>query len=677
MDSLPLQIQQARKSGYSDDEILSYLQKQNLGPQIQQAQKAGYSSAEIINHLGQPPALVDTATKYSAGSGAANFLDAIPRGVVNAGNLVRAGAGYVGGKLGMKPENLPDMIPSDTLDFANPLARKLGLVNDQYAPTTAAGKVADFATQALTGGGLNPAAIGRQAIARQALPIVRDVTAATASGAGAGLGSAAAENVNTGNESLDNAIKAGATVLGGAVPGMTIAARGTAGDRVSAAVRGVTDQQMALARELARKADRMGSPVTGYEAIQSVTGTNPKMQTQQRVAEQSDAAGGALTQFMQNRPQANTNLVNNAVDQIAPTEPFPDVLAGQLQKAAQGSIDAARKEGNAKASPYYAATSNDPSVRVPSSTWNSLASDPAVQAALQAVKSDPFTGLQNASEGSLQWLDAAKKWLDSKSEAAQQSGDRFQGKNLTAASSKITGAVDPIFPDYAKARQVVADNMQQNVEPMEASQIGKLSRSDNFGEQSRALLPRKPLDVNENVVSRTAQTIGAQDPEILPKVLAQDLRADFNESNQGTNPMGGAQWAKLVADNQQQRANLIQAIKETGADPTPVTDALDVFHAQGYKPAVNSATTANASEAAKLSGTLSLLTRPLQAAPDMVDSWRNGWSSRQLAQALSSGGSTVDDLAGLARTNGTYNPSMQQMMINLLLGSQQPQPQSQ
>jgi hypothetical protein len=244
---------------------------------------------------------------------------------------------------------------------------------------------------------------------------------------------------------------------------------------------------------------------------------------------------------------------------------------------------------------------------------------------------------------------------------------------MSGAAGRITAAIDPLVPEYAKARAIVADNLQNVVTPMEQGQVGKLSRSDDFAEQSRTLLPRKPLDVNENVIEKTAQTIGNQDPKVLARFLAQDLRADFNESNQGTNPMGGAQWAKLVADNQQQRANLAAALKSAGADPQPISDVLDVFGAQAYKPPVNSATTANAAEAAKLGGALSLLTRPFTAMPEMVDNWRNGLATRQLVQALASGANTVDDLAGLARVNGTYVPTKQQMLVNLLLANQSAQ----
>jgi hypothetical protein len=666
MDNLTAQILAAKKAGYSDQEITNHLsQDKTLGPQIQTAAKAGYSPTEIVAHMSQPPALSDTALKYSAGSGVANFLDAIPNAITGAANLGIAAYGV--GKHALTGSNdLPDTLPPDLLSGYSKIGHATGLINDNYAPVTPAGKVTDMTTQTLTGGGINPAAIARNAARGAVLPIIRDLSAATASGVGAGVANVATQNVNTGNTTLDNAIKIGSTAAGGMAPGGLIAARGTAGDRAAAAINGVSPENMALAKVLAQKAADQGSPITGYEAIQAQTGTNPKMQTQQRVVEQSDAAANNLTPMMQARPQNNTTLFNNAVDQIAPQSSYPDTLAGRLQTASQKAIQAARDQGNSAAGPWYARSSNDPSVRIPSSDWNNLTSDPGIAAALDAVKKDPFSGLQDATEGSLQWLDSAKKWLDSQSQSSAQAGDRFAASNKSNAAGAITSTVDPLSPDYAKARAIVADNMQNNVTPLEQGQVGKLSRSDDFGAQSRELLPRKPLDVNENVIANTAGQIGAQDPQIMPQFLAQALRSDFNESNQGNNPMGGSQFAKLTADNPQQKSNLLQALNSAGADPGPLNDALDIFNAQGYKPPVNSATTANAAESAKLGGVLSMLSRPTQAIPGLVDNWRNGLSTKYLAQALSSGGNTVDDITSLARANGTYNPLQQQLMINLL-----------
>lgn len=69
-DSLSGQIQQARKSGYSDDEITSYLGKNHadLAPKIKQATDSGYKSAEILQYL-------EGGNKTSLGSGMTDKLN--------------------------------------------------------------------------------------------------------------------------------------------------------------------------------------------------------------------------------------------------------------------------------------------------------------------------------------------------------------------------------------------------------------------------------------------------------------------------------------------------------------------------------------------------------------------------------------------------------------------------
>jgi len=663
-DRVRKNVELMASKGAPAEHIDDYLAQEGFTPRTFKARLEGLADAGKF----------DTAVRYSAGSGVANLLDLPGRTVTAAGNLVRMVAGVAGDKLGLlKPDQLPETIPPDQLDVFNPAFRKAGLINDDYAPTDAAGRIVDFTTQAVTGGGVNPAAVVRNASRGAVLPVVRDVGAAAVSGAGAGVGNEFASKVNTGNESLDTLARIGGTFAGGVVPGGVIALRGTAGDRTAAAIKGVTSEQLKQADMRAKLAAALDNPITGFEAIQSVTGANPKMQTIQRITEQSDAAAKTLTPMMQNRPKANSIMFNKAVDQLAAPEVYPDTLAGTLKNAAEKSIAATRKTGNVEAEPYYANSSNNPANRVPSNTWNALASDEGVLAALKAVKNDPYAGLQGATEGSLQWLDQAKKHLDSQIEVARRNGDNFAASQMSAARDKIVAAADAAFPDYAKARATVAKNMQENVVPMEQSQVGKLSRSDDFEAQARTFLPRKPKDVNEAVVERTVDTINEQDPSIIRRFLAQDLRGDFNEANQGTNPMGGAQFGKLVADNPQQRANLIAALRKSGAPVEPFENALDIFHAQNYKPPVNSATVANANEQNLMSGRRIADVLMGRIRP-MVDNWRNGWATSGMAEALAAGPDTVTRIEELARANGVHDPMKQQILINLLLSNQAANP---
>lgn len=606
--------------------------------------------------------------------GAAGFADAIPNALVNVANLGIAGYGTAKGMLGGK--DLPDLIPSDSLSGYSKIGHALGLIDDSKDPTNGAQRVIDTTGQFL-GGGVNPRNVMRLGDGA-VTPLAQNLAGLLASGGAAGGASELVRNAHTGSDTIDNLLKAVVPLAAGTGAGGFVASRGTAGDRVGAATEGVTPQQWALARALQDQAQGAGSPITGYEALQAHTGLNPKMQTQQRIAEQSDASNpSGLTAMMQNRPGANAQVFNTAADAIAPHDPLPDTIAGRMQTAATGAITDARQQGNAAAAPFYARTSNDPSVRIPASDWNSLTADPAVAWALQQVQRDPLLGVQNATAGSAQWLDAAKKFLDSRSNALGQSGDRFPAGQASGAATRITGAMDPVLPDYARARGIVAANMQNNVVPMEQSQVGKLSRSDQFPTQAETLLPNKPMDVTPQVVERTANTLNTQDPDIMRQFVGQFLRGQYNEASQqnvaGPNTFGGAKFAAQVAGNPEQEANLMQALRSSGTNSDQMQQAIQIFRAQGMKPGVNSATTTNAAEGNALGGggVGGFVRNPISNTLGLIDSWRNGGAAADLARALGAPDS-VGSLQDLARANGSYSPSRQMLMANLLQSGKQP-----
>jgi len=622
---------------------------------------------------GKHPGIWDTFTNGVA-KGAAGLADSIPNALVNAANLGIAAYG-VGKHVITGSTDFPSTIAPDALSGWSKIGHAAGLIDDNKNPTNMPERIADAVGQVVGGGGVNPrslASSGARILEAPTSfsaygPLARDIIAPIAAGTGMGVANEVTRGVDTGMPWLDTTIKTGASLAGGMLPGAVVAARGTAGDRAAAALSGITPEQIGQAKILAQRAAEQGSPITAYEALQHVTGANPKMQVQQRLAEQSDHAATTLTPIMQSRPANNAALMDQVTSGIARGSASPDTLAGTLQQAAQDSIDSARRSGNAAAEPYYAATSNDPAVRIPAHEWNALASDPRVAAALEAVKGDPYGGLHNATEGSAQWLDAAKKYLNSQSQAKSISGDAYGASNRSGAATAITDTMDQALPDYAKARDIVAQNMRDNVVPMQNGQIGKLANSNDFKQQSESLLPNAPADVTPDVVRNTATTIGAQNPDILSNFIAQDLSRKFAEASQrtmgGENAFGGAKFAANVAGNPAQEANLMEALRVSGGKPDLFSDALNTFRAQGYRPTAGSPTAQNLAEGAALKNFLSA---PLQTAKAFSDAWTNGLALRGLTRALSSGGDSVDDVLALARQNGQLSPGQNNILGNIV-----------
>jgi hypothetical protein len=736
---------------------------------------------------GEPPSLMRSFVN-GIPKGAAGFADAITNTPENILNLSKMAFGAGATALGRS-----DLAPEVTAppERAKDLLTRAGIIRPGSEPTTGMGRVVDMAGQALGGGGVNPAAVARSASRGAMLPIARDVTAALASGAGAGAGAEVARNVDTGSEAGNAALQVTGSLLGGGVPGAVVASRGTAGDRTAAALKGVTPEQLALAEALQNKARAAGSPLTGYEAIQAQTGLNPKMQTQQRIAEQSDAAAGNLTPMMQARPGRNATMAEKSFSQIAPRDASPDALAGLLQQGATDAIRTAHQARSAEAGPFYKAQrasdaeamglgdqipqlaeklrgreqARDQVVQLggknlayanemdaAASQWSPVPGQPTFPR-----RYAPQNDRMNEAFAAVPEFEAARlarvAEIESTQAALNKSQDALAAKNLpeiggkvagylaeldrkirlagptaegkilqrlrdevapngepllypsqlesvykanrnktelnaipTSEEKTVAGVIGPhvkgldalikgISPEIAAGRAKYAELSRDYVSPMERGQIGKLTRSDEFPKQAETLLPEKPWDVTPEVVGRTVRTIDAEAPGVPARFLGQYLRGTFNESNGGgiaNNPMGGYQFAKKVADNPTQRENLVEALRASGKKPEAITDALDVFQAQGMKPSVNSATAANLAEGNMLGAVrpLDMLTRPLSAAGRATDAWRNGWSAKAMSEALASPDS-VKRLQELARANGTYSPVQQQMLVNLLMGQRQ------
>lgn len=611
--------------------------------------------------------------------GVAGLGDMLGNAAVNTANLGIAGYG-VGKNLITGSTNLPDLIPSDALSGYSKIAAATGLTNPANEPTTGPQRVADFTAQVIGGGGLNPRTIATNAMKGAALPVVRDLVTPTLAGAAGGLTQEAVRDNVDPSTWYGRTAAAVLPMAAQFVASVPTAGASTAAERAGQTTKNISPDQWAAADALAKKAAGLGAPITAAEALQAVTGANPGLATLQRVTEQSTSGVNRLAPAMAQRPTQNATLFGKVADGISPNEIDPGAIAGTLQNAATGAIDNARNTGNAQAAPFYAASSNDPTVTVPPKTWTALTSDPAVNWALGKVKADPLAGVTDAQPGSLQWLDAAKKFLDSHGQSQAQAGNNFAASNASKGAAAITSAVDPVSPLYAAARNIVADNMQNNVAPMQAGQIGKLAGSNDFVSQANNLLPTQPMDVTPGVVANTTTTIGAQNPTIIPRFTAQYLRGAFDESNQrlqgGPNQQGGANFAAKVAGNDAQAKNLSQILSSSGVNPSGLLDAIDVWRAQGTRPATGSATTFNNGETGLLSGAGSFVSaagKPLTLPGLLMDKAKFGMSTSALADAFMPNGMTVERFQQLARANGAFSPMQQAQFAALLRGGSAPQ----
>jgi hypothetical protein len=492
--------------------------------------------------------------------------------------------GMIGGGVGRAAEKLTGdksyrsaFMPELKLGSEDIVRATEKLTGPLYQPKTAGGGILDE-----TGRGAVMGAPGG----------LLGMTVGAASGFGSGIAGAAT------NQNPIAKIASG--LLFGLGAGLPMAMRGSTGTVIADALQGVDDQTLKAAQSLMDDAARMGSPITAAEAIAQVKGGATPLTAVQRVVEQSRGGGPTMTNFMAQRPQQNRQAFESVVSRIAPEVADPTTIAPRVQGAATKTIDQARQAGNAAAAPLYASAQAQ---RIPANTWNSITADPAIASALQTVKRNPMLGLQNEAEGSVRWLDAAKKYLDelaAPSPVGASALERTSAASATRAASNLRGAVDNVAPDYAKARGIVEQNMRDVVEPLRRQPIGQLAEAATFPQQRQILFPQKPETLTPKLVTQTVRELIERDPQSARDMTRHFLQTQFDEITQnlvgGQNQFGGAKFAAQVAGNTKQAANLkaaVEALPEGDEVWKGFRRFLDIMEAQGKRQPMGSATEFN------------------------------------------------------------------------------------
>ena len=534
------------------------------------------STEQLMQMRAQPskPGVAEDVAKSIPGAvpRAAAALVGLPQTLFE---LFSSGAKYVGDKMGLdtrfaKPTfgNVGDVVTQGYDKISETLTG-----SPVHRPQTGPGRIADTAAQVVVSG---PGTIGQK------------LTMGTAAGAS---GEAARLVTN-------NPIAIGvAQLIGGGAASMPWILRSVPAENIHAAIKDITPQHLAAAQKLMDDAAAQGVKLTGAEAIAQVTGKNT-LQDIQRVVESSKQGGPTIQQTMNQRPGQVRQAFETAADTITPPPVKPSATPVRFQQAGEQAITKARQAGNAAASADYATARTQ---SIGSSEWNTLTTNPAAQQALQAVKKDPIWGVTAEREGSIAWLDAAKRWIDDKLRTANPA----EAKIWQAANTELKTAADAASPAYAQARATVAANNKNVVDPMRASPVGDiaatkgLSAESAMKAQSDVLMPSAPRALDPLTIRESVRTMNAQDPTAARDFVRQNLQAIFDESAQnlasGPNQWGGAKFASQVAGNPSQRDNLQALIESVGNRQTwnGFNRLLEVLEATGKRHAPGSQTSAN------------------------------------------------------------------------------------
>jgi len=583
----------------------------------------------------------------SAGKAVANIGDIVAGAPENYKRLGQ----YALGKL--QGQNVE--APRGSTPVTNALV-KTGVFSPKNEPNTPALNIADFAIQAapaVARGDIGSIPSYLKATGKNLLP-------ATVGGSAIEL----AKSSGIDNPLAQFAIGAG-TMAASQAP---FALRHTAASVANEATRNVSPEQLKLADALVKESYKLGSPITGAEALSKVAGTSP-LAAVQRVVESLPKSESTMSSFMANRPQANEQMVANALRNISPTQPT-SATPINLQNAAGNLIGGAEKSLTQNVNPLYKQAGSVGVYPAPSV----LAND-RINEAVDAVTKTAKYGVKGADPSSFETLIAAKKYLDDEYKTQMNAVSGLQkgaGEVTATAANELSTYLKENSPQYKQGAYNYETAQKTQLQPLREGPVGQIAEGKNA---AQILMPPKPVSLYPADIKRTVELLRRKDPEAVPDWTRQQLEATFNETAQnlqnGPNQFGGAKFASTIQGNKQQKANLQALIQESAGMQAyqGFERVLDNLEAQGTRQGAGSQTSFNNQFQKELSEGGPLAAAKLVFKPSEVASkyeeWQLGKNANKLADMLTNPDS-IKQLENLARTKP--NTAKERLLVNSLVG---------
>ena len=546
---------------------------------------------------------------------------------------------------------------------------KHGIFTPQNEPNTPALNVADFAIQAAP------------AVARGDIGSIPSFLKATGKNLlPATVGGSAVELAKS--SGIDNPFAQFA--IGAGTMGATqapFAIRHTAADVANQATRNVTPQQMKMADDLVRESYRLGSPITGAEALAKTTGASP-LTAVQRVVENLPQSSETMASFMGKRPQANEQMIANALRNISPNQPT-SATPVSLQQAGQQVVRGAEQGVTKSVEPFYQQGVNQMQnvqagkvLPVMPTEVAALQRNPAIDDAINHVIKDKYSGATGLPATSPQVLDAAKKYLDAQytkfTDPLAGSLDKTKAANAWGGSRELDSYLSSKSSAYAQGSKNYEVAQKTQIQPMKAGPVGQIAEGKVGAE---TLMPNKPVSLYPADIKRTVELLRRKDPSSVPDWTRQQLEGIFNETGQnlqnGPNQFGGAKFASTIQGNKQQKANLQTLIQESAGMQAyqGFERVLNNLEAQGTRQGAGSATSFNNQFQKELSEGGPLAAAKLVFKPSEVatkyEEWQLGKNANKLADMLTNPDS-IKQLQDLARTKP--NTAKERLLVNSLMG---------
>jgi hypothetical protein len=282
---------------------------------------------------------------------------------------------------------------------------------------------------------------------------------------------------------------------------------------------------------------------------------------------------------------------------------------------------------------------------------------PGYQEAADAVRNDPQLNrtVAHLPDNSVGFLNEVKKQLDQSAQNARapmaQNPNMQRAAGLGADATDLRNTLTRTSSDYAQALNSQETNRSRYLEPLLNGPLGKIADRDLTTKKAiSSIFDRNPLPGSEEEIGTAVAAVAHRNPQAARDLVRAHAEMAFNEASRSIDAGGtqftGARFAKDVAGNPQQRANLREAVRAL-----PNGDArwngfnrfLDVMEATGERQALGSKTSFNDQELARLSkqggitGTVQTLAAPSAWAglfKQSIEQWKLGRNLNQLADIL-------------------------------------------
>jgi hypothetical protein len=340
----------------------------------------------------------------------------------------------------------------------------------------------------------------------------------------------------------------------------------------------VTEGDITRAGQLIDHAQARGVTLTWPEALTRVTG-QPVLTDTQRILESHGQTRAAMNDVLAERPAQIDRAARAELDQtFGPASQNPSMLGPQASQAAEGTLNQVRGAINRATRPSYDAAGQ---TLVPPQVHGVMMQDPLFEEALNAIRNDPARNamVRGHSDRSVAVYDAVKKELAERAEKASNPVQPTHSQAVSSATGQMADTVRNVaiaadrqaaggptaVSNYETALADQARLRQQYLEPLQRGPLGKLAEAPDTKKAIEVLFPSNPLAASENEIRDAVGAVVRQRPAVAEQLVRAHAEMVFNEAARelqgGANAFSGAKFAKLLAGNPQQRANLQAAVE--------------------------------------------------------------------------------------------------------------------